>query len=112
MGLLSALYSGHEYSSEHEKKCHQSRLFNRPVDKALQISSASSIPLSKSVVVVPTTSSLTVEADLNVTWNGNPHEILSGKEVFDIDLSIARKEFKGRFCHIVVSVKFESMRLL
>ena len=87
-GTLSALYSGHEYSTDHEKKCYQSRLFNRPVDKALQISSASRIPLSKSVVVVPTTYPLIIEGDLKISCDGNSHEeVVSGIEVFMIDIS-------------------------
>jgi len=108
-GILYARYGGHEYSTDYERKYYQSRLFNRPLNKAVQLRMSSKVPLSKSVVAVPVTSPLIIEADLKAICDGNlREEVVSGVEAFMVDLSsTTSKKFRGNFCHIEVSVRFE-----
>ena len=106
-GILYARYGGHEYSTDYERKYYHSRLFDRPLNKAVQLRTSSKVPLSKSVVVVPVTSPLIIEADLKVIRDGNlREEVASGEEAFMIDLSSTISKI-GNFCYIEVSVRFE-----
>ena len=111
-GILSARYGGHEYSTDYEKKYYRSRLFSRPRNKPVQLTTGSRVPLSKSVVAVPAESFLIIEADLKAMSLGkSDEEAVYGDAPFVIDLSCTtRKEIRVGFCSIEVSVKFEDKK--
>ncbi|XP_045796415.1 uncharacterized protein LOC123890775 [Trifolium pratense] len=64
-GSLVTQYSRHDYSSRYKKDNYRCVLFNRTQDDLVQISNDSTIPLSRSTIVVPSYSSLIVDIDLS-----------------------------------------------
>jgi len=95
-GSLVAQYSNYDYSTEEQKKYYRTVLFS----KASRVNVRSNIPLSRSVVAVPTAGSLKIEA--NMSSANNNREIAKGTAVFPPQLNgkitkdIAGKEGRVR----------------
>jgi hypothetical protein len=64
-GSLVTQYSHYDYSSRYNKDYYRSVLFKRTRDHLVQISNDSTIPLSRSTIIVPSYSSLIVNVDLS-----------------------------------------------
>jgi hypothetical protein len=64
-GSLVTQYSHYDYSSRYNKDYYRSVLFKKTRDHLVQISNDSTIPLSRSTIIVPSYSSLIVNVDLS-----------------------------------------------
>ncbi|GAU16460.1 hypothetical protein TSUD_166920 [Trifolium subterraneum] len=64
-GSLVTQYSHYDYSSRYNKDYYRSVLFKRTHDDLVQICNDSTIPLSRSTIIVPSYSSLIVNVDLS-----------------------------------------------
>jgi hypothetical protein len=65
-GSLVTQYSHYDYSSRYNQDYYRSVLFKRTWDDLVQISNDSTIPLSRSTIVVPSYSSLILNVDLSM----------------------------------------------
>lgn len=103
-GLLSAYYSGYDYSSE-QKKYYQSTLFNKPSKESLKVKPGNPIPLSRSVIAVPTMGSLITEVNLSVSPG---KEIAKGTAEFPPQLDGKTvKDIKGKYGLVRVTVAWK-----
>lgn len=79
-GSIHARYNNYSYSSLYEKEYYQSTLFEK--GKSELVNDGGEVPLTKSVVSVPSNASLIVKVDLFVMVDGKCIETLKGKATF------------------------------
>lgn len=103
-GSLFAQYSNYSYSTDEEKKYYRTAVFSKPASK---VNVGSKIPLSRTVVAVPTAGSLIIEANMTSV---NNREIAKGTANFQPQMSgppIA-KEITGKNGRIRVTVTWSA----
>ncbi|CAH9103933.1 unnamed protein product [Cuscuta europaea] len=66
-GSLIAHYNCFDYSSRYTKEYYRSVLFRRIEDEVIELNADSTLPLSRSMVVVPAYSSLVIDVDLDIS---------------------------------------------
>ncbi|XP_045809475.1 uncharacterized protein LOC123903854 isoform X2 [Trifolium pratense] len=87
-GSLITQYSCYDYSTRYNKDYYRIVLFKSDED-SVQISSNGTIPLSRSMVVVPTYSSLVV--DVNLSFGDSSGQMLSCSEIMRFNINEDRK---------------------
>ncbi|XP_045809377.1 uncharacterized protein LOC123903800 isoform X2 [Trifolium pratense] len=87
-GSLITQYSCYDYSTRYNKDYYRIVLFKSDED-SVQISSNGTIPLSRSMVVVPTYSSLVV--DVNLSFGDSSGQMLSCAEIMRFKINEGRK---------------------
>ncbi|XP_045809382.1 uncharacterized protein LOC123903802 isoform X3 [Trifolium pratense] len=87
-GSLITQYSCYDYSTRYNKDYYRIVLFKSDED-SVQISSNGTIPLSRSMVVVPTYSSLVV--DVNLSFGDSSGQMLSCAEIMRFNINEDRK---------------------
>lgn len=105
-GSLVARYNNYDYLTDEQKKYYRTTLFKKTSEQHIDVKPGKLIPLSRSVVVVPTTSSLVIEADL---WDHNTFvsddEIAKGVVEFPPQLEgKSTKDIQGKFGLVRVTV--------
>lgn len=105
-GTLVARYSNYDYPTGSDKaKYYQTTLFNKPNKEIVKVKPGSPIPLSRSVIAVPTTGSLITEANLSVS---SGKEIAKGTAEFPPQLDGKTvKDIKGKYGLVRVTVAWK-----
>ncbi|XP_074281963.1 uncharacterized protein LOC141606653 isoform X2 [Silene latifolia] len=107
-GSVIASYSNHNYSTMYEKKYYRSRLFDKPQTEFVQLDSDLSLPLSKSIVVVPEGAGLVIEVDLETLSSGNLKDVVFNKKELRINLSrTVCEEIVGKYFRVQISANFK-----
>jgi hypothetical protein len=88
-GSLITQYSCYDYSTQYNKDYYRIVLFKRSQDDSVQQSSNGTIPLSRSMVVVPSYASLIV--DVNLSFGDSSGQMLSCARSMEIKINEGRK---------------------
>ncbi|KAK9734588.1 hypothetical protein RND81_04G150000 [Saponaria officinalis] len=111
-GTLIASNSGYDYSTSYQKKYYKSRLLDWPRDRSVELESGSKIAMLKSKVLVPSGSSLIIEADFFALGIDDAYEAISGTVEFEIDLCGSSTEvIRGEHQWMEIYVTFKNTPL-
>lgn len=98
--IYGSVVSQYDYSSRYNQDFYRTKLFMRTEDESLQLNDDGTIPLSRSMVVVPSYSSLIINIDLSVGVSGQ--KLLSCSQT--IAIGDRRKTVETSDCDLDIEI--------
>ncbi|CAH9096424.1 unnamed protein product [Cuscuta epithymum] len=105
-GNLVAYYSQYDYSSCYKKKYYRSVLLEKMKDDCVRVSGGGIIPLSRSMIVVPSSSALMIDIDLSYGISNEKMLLCTEK----IEVGVGLKVIETDHCFLYIQLEWSEVK--